>query len=303
MKARATLCREHRTNRAEPDVPDNPHASTIVGRVDVFHLQRDGERRAIRIYVPPDYESTSRHYPVIYMFDGHNLFDRRTSSYDQEWCVDETMERLYDEDPTLPAIVVGVDPDPATVARYREYSIGRWELPELIDSPHPETIVGAGQITADFLIHQVKPWVEANYRISTDRLDTAIAGSSMGGYMSLLLGAQYPEVFHKVLAFSPAILDYPMRSENLRELVRTSDASKSQRVYLDMGSAEQLEYIDHTTELTDSLEPMRQALLASGRSDVTIRIIPGATHDETAWARRFAEVFMWAFYDRQLSDQ
>ena len=281
-------------------MPNNPHSSTVVGRVDIFHLLRDGERRAVRVYLPPDYESQTRSYPVIYMFDGHNLFDRRTSSFDQEWRVDNIMEQLFREDPMLPAIVVGVDPDPATVARYREYSIGEWQLPRLVDNPEPQTVVGTGYLTAEFLCDQVKPWIERTYRVSRDRQDTAIAGSSMGGYMSLFMGARYPETFHKVLAFSPAILDYPMRAEQLRSLVAASETKWEQRIYLDMGTAEELEYVTDPTELVTSLEPMRRALNASGRFDVTMRIVAGAKHDEDAWARRFPQVFRWAFHNDEL---
>lgn len=276
-------------------MPFNPHPSTVSGRVDVTHLLRAGQRRAVRVYLPPDYETSRRHYPVLYMFDGHNLFDRRTSSYGKEWHIDEHMESLFSHDPAATAVVVGIDPDPRTYARYAEYSIGEWIHPGTPDEPEGRRIVGSGGATAEFLVGTVKPWVERHYRVAADREHVGIGGSSMGGYMSLYLAVSFPEVFSKVLAFSPAVLDRPMDGAALRSLIAASSSRHGQRIYLDMGSAEQLEYIEHPGDLVAALGPLATALTESGRTDIVCRVVVGGTHDEHSWSRRFPEVFRWAF--------
>ena len=71
---------------------DRPWRSTITGRVDVTHLMHRGRRRAVRTYLPPGYEQAAAEHPVLYMFDGQNLFDRATTAYGMEWGIDETVE-------------------------------------------------------------------------------------------------------------------------------------------------------------------------------------------------------------------
>lgn len=282
-------------------MPSNPHPSTVSGRVDVTHLLRAGQRRAVRVYLPPDYEASGRRYPVLYMFDGHNLFDRRTSSYDKEWRIDEHMEALFGRDPHATAVVVGIDPDPQTLARYAEYSVIDWTYrgspADRVGSP----IVADGETTARFIAGTVKPWVEQNYRVAADRDNVGIGGSSMGGYMALYLAVRFPELFAKVLAFSPAVLDRPMEGARLRSLIAASVGGERQRIYLDMGSAEELEYVEHPDQMVAVIDPLVDALTASGRSDITSHIAEGAPHDETAWGARFPAAFHWAFHGQAIS--
>jgi predicted alpha/beta superfamily hydrolase len=257
-------------------------------------LLRD-RRVTVRIYVPSDYEWSDREYPVLYMFDGHNLFDRTTSTYGKEWRVDETMEGLSDG-PRCPAIVVGMDAPQDRYERYAMYTATDWEYRKRPDTRLLKRIRGYGVETAEFLMEEVKPWVESTYRASRDRGRIGVAGSSMGGYMALFVGARYQHRVSKVMAFSPVALDQPMRGHTLLEAITEAGAAPTQRHYLDMGDRERLEYVHDAKVLVNHLEDIRMTLAAAGHRDVLARVVEGGRHDERAWARRFPEAYLWAFH-------
>src|SRR5690606_14686777 len=132
-------------------------------------------------YLPPSYAGSGRHYPVIYMHDGQNLFDDDLS-FAGAWHVDETMERLAPEG--IEAIVVGVSN--LAYARLDEYS------------PFADPALGGGgrgRQYVRFLVETLKPQVDAQFRTRRDAAATAVAGSSMGGLISLFALLHRPDVF------------------------------------------------------------------------------------------------------------
>ena len=270
------------------------HQHTISGRVDVTALAHRGRRVTVRTYLPPDFETSGATYPVLYMFDGHNVFDVRTSTFNQEWGVDEAMERLHTEGrPT--AVVVAIDAPGDRYERYAMYSIGEWDYRRTPGGRRLRHISGDGAATADFLLGDVRSYAERTYGVAGDRDRVGIAGSSMGGYMALYCAARHSERVSRVLAFSPVVLDHPMRGQVLREYLRERGAPLPQRIYLDMGDDEHLDYVASPGDLVDSLAALRDDLLAAGHRDVTTRVIPGGTHSERSWGARFPRVFRWAY--------
>jgi enterochelin esterase-like enzyme len=272
------------------DAADRPWASTITGRVDVTHLLRAGQRRAVRVYLPPGYERAAHDYPVLYMFDGQNLFDRTTTAYGMEWGIDETIEGLVDAGRLPGVVVVGIDSPDGPQRRYAEYTAWDWML-------GGDPVVAEGAVTASFLVEQVIPYVQATYRVARDRARVGLSGSSMGGYMTLFTGVRHPEVFGRLLAFSPILLDEPMAGHALRDFIVHRGLDPATWVYLDMGDAEELSYIDHPDRVVEDLAETTAALASSVRPPERLvsRVIPGARHDELAWGARFGEVLLWAF--------
>jgi predicted alpha/beta superfamily hydrolase len=268
--------------------------STVAGRIDVTAMLLRDRRVTVRIYLPADYEWTDRQYRVVYMFDGHNLFDRTTSTYDKEWRVDETMEWLHADGTEEAAIVVGIDAPQAKYERFAMYTISDWEYRQRPDSRLLKRIHGYGDETAEFLVGSVKRYVERTYRASRRREDVAVAGSSMGGYMALYVGARYQPQVSKVLAFSPVAMDFPMRGYELRDVVVRAGVQQPQRIYLDMGDREKLDFCG-SAELVDHLEELRLTVREAGHTEVLARLIPGARHDERAWGGRFLDAYRWAF--------
>lgn len=269
---------------------DLPWRSTLTGRVDVTYLLRDGVRRAVRTYLPPGYEHTDRDLPVLYMFDGQNLFDRTTTAYGMEWGIDETIEGLVGQGATDGVVVVGIDSPGDAHARYAEYTAWDWML-------DGTPVRADGAATADFLVDEVIPYVQRTYRVARERSRVGLAGSSMGGYMTLYVGARHTPLFGRLLAFSPVVLDEPMVGRHLHEMLVHTAFPRDTWAYLDMGSAEELGYIDHPDRLVENLAATTAALRASVAAPerVVSRVVEGAAHDEHAWGARFAEVLLWAF--------
>jgi predicted alpha/beta superfamily hydrolase len=272
------------------EAADRPWGSTITGRVDVTHLLREGERRAVRTYLPPGYEQADHEYPVLFMFDGQNLFDRTTTAYGMEWGIDETIEGLVDAGRFPGMVVVGIDSPVGPFQRYAEYTAWDWVL-------GGELVVAEGAVTADFLVERVIPYVQGTYRVARDRARVGLAGSSMGGYMTLFTGVRHPEVFGRLLAFSPIVLDEPMAGHALRDFMVHRGFDPGTWVYMDMGDAEELSYIEHPDRVVANLAETTAALARSVRPPERLvsRVIPGARHDELAWGARFGDAVLWAF--------
>lgn len=254
-----------------------------------------GVRTTVRIYIPAQYESTSVDYPVLYMFDGHNLFDRTTSTYDKEWRVDETMEWIARDTDHAPAIVVGIDAPQSRYERYAMYSVGEWDFRISPNGRRRKRIEGFGDSTARFLLTEVKPYIESTYRARTDRDGVGVGGSSMGGYMSLYCAAVYPELISKVIALSPVLLDFPMEGWRVREAIAQQGARLPQRFFLEMGSKERLDYAT-SAQLVAHLEEVTGTLSQAGHSEVFARVIPNGRHDERWWAKQFTGAFLWTFH-------
>jgi hypothetical protein len=147
-----------------------------------FDMPQLNRRRRVWLYLPPDYATSgTRRYPVLYMHDGQNVFDAATS-FVGEWGVDETLDSLHAAG-ELSLIVVAVDH--GGDERFDEYN--PWT--------HPEHGGGRGDEYVDFLVETLKPYIDAHYRTRPDRLNTGVAGSSMGGLISFYAMMKYPDVF------------------------------------------------------------------------------------------------------------
>jgi hypothetical protein len=152
--------------------------------------------RNVHIWLPETYDNKTK-YPVLYMHDGHMLFDGATTWNKQEWGVDEVASSLIEQNKVRPFIVVGIDSIDET--RYIEYfpqkaqsyaEKTKLEVPEAFSS-----LTFSADNYLKFLVTELKPYVEKNYSVSTKLGDTGIMGSSMGGLISMYAISEYPEVF------------------------------------------------------------------------------------------------------------
>jgi metallo-beta-lactamase class B len=231
-----------------------------------------GRTRRIWLYLPPDYQSSRRRYPVIYMQDGQNLFDRATS-YAGEWQVDETLDRLAAAgDPG--AIVVGIDN--GGESRTAEYH------PVLPWSGLP----GQADAYLAFLTDTLKPLIDSRFRTKRDRVHTLIMGASSGATLALYAGIMRPDVFGRVGAFSTPLWLNP----RLDQLARTRRPYRpGARVFLVSGRDERVGNEPKGIFAKDQ-PAMVEALIAVGYKpdrDVRSRIVDDGTHTEAFWAREF----------------
>ena len=264
--------------------PRRSTATTSVSIIDTVEIPQLGRSRRVWIYLPPDYATSSRRYPVLYMHDGQNVFDEATS-YAGEWGVDETLDSLHAAgDPGV--IVVAVDHG------------GMLRIPEY--SPWPTRFgAGEGERYAAFLVHTLKPWVDQRYRTLPDRLNTGIAGSSMGGLISFYAALEYPEVFGRAAVFSPSFwvapAAYPFAAQ--------ATPREGNRIYIISGAREVAAGEAQGVYQRDQermLEALAQRGFRSGTHLFT-SVVADGQHAEWFWRREFPAAYLWLFQPQRKS--
>ena len=242
-----------------------------VWEVEIPSLTGKKKRRAYA-YLPDDYDLTERRYPVLYMFDGHNLFSDSEATYGKSWGLSDYLDKTR-----TPIIVVAVECNHEGNERLSEYS------PVDFTFRNGEFIKGKGKKYMDWLTGTFKPYIDENLRTIPDREHTAIAGSSMGGLMTLYAVAKYNKYFSKGAALSPSLWAY---GTNLVEFIEKSKFSKDTVLYMDYGSKE----FDKAGKAKANFCKATEALIQKGVL-LTSRIVPGGEHSEASWERQIP-IFM-----------
>ena len=254
-------------------------------RLHEFRSRVFRNTRFLRVWLPPGYDdagNAGRQYPVFYLNDGQNLFEAATSFTGVEWQVDETAERLIGEGAVPPMIIVGMDN--AGKDRIREYMPHR--------SMNPVMLRVQGRHYPDFLMKEVMPFVERNYRVATGAENTGLGGSSLGALIALYTVMVRPGVIGRLLVESPSLW------ASHRQVIKESRSVRiwPERIYLGVGTAEagsaerSRTVVDDVRELTAIL---RRAVLSEKRLRLVIK--DGAGHNEAAWADRFPEALRFLF--------
>lgn len=286
--------------------PGRPYeGGTLTGEFRVQTITSDvlGNTRDFYVYLPPSYgRDPGRRYPVLYLQDGQNVFDRRTAFMGREWGVDEVADELIRKGEIEELIIVGVSNTPA---RMDEYS-------PVADPEH-----GGGQAGqyGHFLVDELKPYVDANYLTDTRPAGTTVAGSSMGGLVSLFLAFTYPHVFGMAGALSPSLW---WASGDLAARIAADRRPGPAKLWLDMGTAEGRSDTlsprplgpdgkfgppgpaNGVKDVLDYTREMRQALLFRGYEEgrnLLYLEVPGGTHTEESWSARIG-LFLKALYGR-----
>ena len=268
--------------------------------LDVIEMKMTAlnKMKTVRIWKPKTYqEQSNKKYPVIYMHDGQNLFELETAKHGAIWDVHTTVESLMTMKDFEGAIVVGIDYAPG-LERLDELS--PWVTERIEDMKasgyFQRAVGGEGFGYADFIVNQLKPYIDSHYRTLADREHTLVAGSSMGGLMSLYLGAAYPDVFGKICAMSTAAW---FADQALTEQLKKIDLSQKTMWYLDIGTQEtSSEQVDNFNQIyLEGTYAIEKLLLSQGVPSTDIKMIveTGGTHFETAWARRLPAALEWLF--------
>lgn len=237
-----------------------------------FYIPQLKRHRRILIYLPKDYYSNfDKKYPVIYAHDGQNIFDAHTS-FSGEWEIDESLNRLFQQGDSG-VIVVGIDNGGAE--RLNEYT--PWS--------HPEYGGGQGVAYTDFIVQNLKPFVDKKYRTLPEREKTCIMGSSLGGLISLYAAIKYQNVFGKAAIFSPSL----WFSEKAFEQVTTIGKQAEMRIYLLAGQQE------GNGSVAEDVRRMYHGLLEVGfsKSEIFLDIDDDGTHSEWYWKREFPDAYRW----------
>ena len=254
-------------------------------RLHEFRSRIFRNTRFLRVWLPPGYDepqNAARRYPVFYLNDGQNLFEPATAFAGVEWQVDETADRLISEAAVPPMIFVGIDNSGKD--RLREYMPYR--------SMHPRMIRVRGKYYPKFLMSEVMPLVEANYRVATGPENTGLGGSSLGALIALYTAIVQPNLIGKLLLESPSLW------ASNRQIIQESRKVRiwPERVFLGVGTSEtgnterSRSVVDDVRELAAIV---RRAVLSESRLRLVIK--DGAGHNESAWAERFPEALQFLF--------
>ena len=240
--------------------------------VTIPKLSGDTPRRAY-IYLPQSYEEDpDRRYPVMYMFDGHNVFFDEDATFGKSWGMNDYMERSGKQ-----LIIVGVECNHQGNRRLVEYSPLTYE-----NSEHGK-IKGKGSVMMNWMVKELKPFIDVNYRTLPDRKNTIIAGSSMGGLIALYGVTAYNHVFQRGACLSPSLWVAPGK---VLEMVARAHIRWDTTVYMDYG---ELEMFNHAATQESMISTAH--LLLTKRVNLAFRIVPGGNHSEASWEKQIP-IFM-----------
>ena len=225
--------------------------------------------RDLIVYLPPGYrEQPQRRFPVLYLHDGQNLFDGATSFIPgMDWHVGQTADNFIGNGAVQPLIIVGI------------YNVGKVRIYEYTPTKAPRLGGGRADRYAKFLMQEVMPFIQQEYRAVPDARVTGMGGSSLGGLLSIYLGLKYPQVFGRLAALSPSVW------WNQRVIYRFAAAAPVEprpRIWLDIGTNE-------GPRIVHDVEQFRDILLQKGwqlGTDLHYKRVEGAQHNEAAWAQR-----------------
>ena len=222
--------------------------------------------KIIWLYLPKNYATSNKKYPVMYLHDGQNLFDSKTS-YSGEWNIDEKLDSLNAQ-----VIVVGIEHG------------NEKRMEEL--SPYKNEKYGGGNADnyLEFIVKTLKPKIDKLYRTKINPNQTSIMGSSLGGLVSYYALLKYPEVFGKAGVFSPAFWFNP----ELFELTKKTKKLKS-KIYFLYGDSEDENMVPDMKKMKHLIAEKRCECLMLSKETM----VPGGKHNEKLWRDGFVKAFLW----------
>lgn len=286
-----------------------PCTPSVVGDLRIQHFESATfhDTQTLRVWLPPGYDSAENaksSYPVLYMLDGQNLFDTCTSSFGHEWKIDETLTQLIGAGKVEPLIVVGID------------NAGARRSDEFI--PFPDALFGGpaephGKLFPRFVVEEVKPLIEKQFRVKTGLENTGIGGSSYGSVAALYALMTRPDVFGVGLLESTSL---QVGNGELLRMARSLFAGPK-RVYVGVGEEEMgakneayaqkvgVHAADFDAGFARMSAELANALKSAAVNTPQVLFVstPGAHHEEAAWAARFPAAVTFLFPAKAQSNQ
>ena len=248
------------------------------------------DARHIDVWLPADYFSSDRRYPVVYAHDGQNLFNPSFVWNNTDWGVDEVLQRMIDDGDVEAAIVVGIWNTPKRRLEYlpqEAWDVAPEHMQVYIEGQEGGTPESAEYLR--FMVEELKPFIDATYRTKPGPGDTSTMGSSMGGLISMYAMLKYPDVFGAAACLSthwPLHVDLndPKATESFIRLLQSGmPAPGKHRIYFDFGTEELDGQYEPHQQLIDDM--MTELGYQQGEEWVT-RKFEGAGHSEKYWRER-----------------
>ncbi len=242
--------------------------------------------RRVWVYLPTGYTKSKQQYDVLYMFDGHNLFDDSVATYGRSWRLKDTLDKMK-----FPLVIVGQDCNHTGNRRLEEYCPVRLDPDSTFDNlVEAKGLKSKGKETAKWFVEKLKPYCEEHYRIYSERSHVGIGGSSMGGLMSLYMIAAYNDVYSRALCFSSTL---DITFAQLRPVLEKADMDQKTRVFLNFGENEG----KGKHYLAENIETMLLAnrILQEKGVTSTADLLLYGKHNEASWDRAFPDAirFLW----------
>ena len=234
-------------------------------------LQRS---RQINIYLPATYYTSKKIFPVIYMHDGQNIFDKETS-FAGEWGIDEYLNNATVQQSIVVAINNG------GTKRINEYL--PYQISQKSSIPENREILAEGDQYVDFIVKTLKPLVDKKFRTLRKKDNTTIIGASMGGLISFYAALKYPKVFGNVGVFSPS---FWMGTDKLASLVEKRGRKVKSDIYFYCGKQEGSSMV---ADMLLFLEKMAKV----SKSNMTTVIREDGQHNEASWQKEFPAFYQW----------
>jgi len=246
--------------------------STASSQVNTFNIEAPQLKtsKKIWVYLPKNYSTFNKKFPVIYMHDAQNLFDSKTA-YAGEWNIDETLDSINAQ-----VIIIGIEH-------------GNEKRTEEL-TPYKNEKYGGGNADnyLDFIVNTLKPYVDKTYKTKTNASNTAIFGSSLGGLVSYYALLKYPKIFGKAGVFSPSFWF------NRTEIFELAEKTKqfNSKIYFLCGDNEgdddmikdlsKMEYVVNTKRC--ECKKLNKKV-----------IVKGGKHNEKLWREGFKKAYLWLF--------
>lgn len=238
-----------------------------------FEIPQLNKTRKVWALLPHDYETSTGHYPVLYLQDAQNLFNEKAKY--GNWEIDKKLAVMAEYN-IGKIIIIAVEH--AEKERITEYNVGNTVLGN-----------GQGKKYIRFIADTLKPFVDSNFRTRPEREYTGIGGSSMGGLVSIFSGIMYPEVFGKLMIFSPSLWVVPKIKLSFLDMEEPQDT----RIYLYAGGKESATLIDHVKTFKKRLSNKTGI---SDKMKVRLSINMQGKHSETYWSDEFPKAIEWLFF-------
>lgn len=248
-----------------------PKETPLSKNVTLFTIeapQLDAVKK-IWVYLPHNYNSNDEPLPVVYMHDGQVLFDR-DSPYTGEQCADEVLDELQQ-----PLIVVGIE--------HGEEKRNE----ELTPFTNEKYGGGNGDAYLEFIADTLMPYINNNFRVRTGPENTFIMGKSLGALISYYAVLKYPQVFGKIVAFSPSF----WFNDAIYALTEQATAIKA-KIYFMAGTNEGKAMVPDMQRIAEILKPKLQ-----NENDIYIKVVKGGKHNDKLWGRELKDVVLWLVKD------
>ena len=242
-----------------------------------FQFKNLGTEKRIWMYLPENYSTSTEDFKVLYMHDGQNLFDANTSAYGK-WGIDECLDTMLTQ-LNLNLIVVGIDNGSDRLSEYSAF-----DFKVKADSQTTLDVKAKADLYLRDLIEQLIPYVEQNYRVQKSREGRYIAGSSMGGVLSLYAAMKYENYFTKAGVFSPAF----WTARDAYQQLASKKLKHPLKVYMYAGELEGRTYVIDMFKI-------HSILMASKNIDSSSKCyaVPSGRHNELFWRTEFPGFVKW----------